>query len=115
MKTLKNLNQVAKLAAGNQTTLQSLLNGRIYIPQTGWTDVKITPEFRKELSAMAAEIFGGHENTKKAVRISLQRENRQHWGLSRTIVSTYDGDTGLEYIPGQDMTAELRAIRNALK
>lgn len=116
MKTLKNLDQVYKLAGKHQVTAQELLNDRLYIDGKGWSEVKLTPEFRVNLVNNILDILGGRTNTRQQMERRLMFEKPQHWGLGRILLSNYNNKGArLSYCAGQDMTWELREIRNALK
>lgn len=115
MKTIKNYKQLKKLSVTHQVTAQEIINSRLYITETGWTTVMFPPEFMKQFADEVSFLLGGREKTKRDVRRTILFSKPQHWGLSRVILSEYDGNIGWEYIPGQDGTWEKNRIRTYLK
>lgn len=112
---IDSLNKAWKVS-GSQVSAQQLLNGRMYLKTSGWSKVKLTDEFRNELIDILVDQIGGHERTKRDVRISLKFENPQHWALDRFFVSKYlKSDATISYCAGQCHTSEMSDLRNKLK
>lgn len=112
---IDSLNKAWKVAGG-QISAQQLLNGRMHLKTTGWSKVKLTDEFKDRLIDDLVEEIGGHERTKRDVRITLKFENPQHWALDRFFVSKYKKcDAKISYCAGQCHTSEMRELRNKLK
>lgn len=115
METFKTLDEIYSATRPHQVTAQELLNGRTHLTDGGWQEIKLSPELRQEICQKLSEQFGGRTNTKERVFRSLMRENRQHWGLSRTVIEKYgERPAYLCYIAGQDQTWENKEIRKVL-
>tara|TARA_R110000782_G_scaffold145379_1_gene238115 strand:+ start:390 stop:791 length:402 start_codon:yes stop_codon:yes gene_type:complete len=113
--TIDSLNKAWKVT-DYQTSAQNLLNERIHLKTTGWTKVKLTPEFKQELCEMLANQIGGQWKSKNIVENCLKFRNPQHWALDRFFLSKYNkGNARISYCAGQDATWEMRQLRNELK
>lgn len=113
--TIDSLEKAWKVA-GSQTSAQELLNGRMYLKTTGWTEVKLTDEFRRQLCDMLTHQIGGIHRTKEIVERCLLFRSPQHWALGRFFLSKYNkSGARISYCAGQDATWEMRELRNYLK
>lgn len=102
--------------ASQQVTAQSLLNGRIYLKEIGWSDIGLTEEFRERVITDMVNLYGGHHKTRVAIRNTLTYSKPQHWGIDRTLLVKYgDSPARLSYCAGQDQVWECAAIRKFLK
>ena len=68
--TIDSLEKAWKVA-GSQISAQDLLNERMYLKTTGWTEVKLTDEFRRQLCDMLTQQIGGIHRTKEIVERCL--------------------------------------------
>jgi len=114
MKKFNTLQEITE-ATGNQVTAQAVINRQLYIRGEGWQTVEISHDLIEEMAEALANLYGGHERTKRRVRNAIAWGRPQHWGLSRTIIEERSNGLGWEYITGQDCTWERNAIRTALK
>lgn len=115
MKTFKTLEQIKKFEV-QQVTAQQLLNGRMYLKNKGWNNIKLTDELKEVIINSIVEILGGQRKTKEIIYRKLHNEKPQHWGLDRIFISQYKKHPArLSYCAGQDYTWEVREIRNAIK
>ncbi len=114
MKTINSFKHLMRLTGTHQVTAQELLNGQTHLEGKGWSKIQLKPVFMDELLDILSEIYGGRSETKLRIRNNLRWERRQHWGLSRTVVSKRGKRIGMQYITGQDQTWENREIRKAL-
>ena len=112
MKTFKTLDQILKNTT--QTSAQQILNGRIYLKNKGWADIKVTPELREQVIDEVVDIAGGHTKTREAMWRTLTYQSPQHWALDRIFVEKGNPPT-LRYCAGQDYTYEMGQLRAALK
>lgn len=108
------LDELFKAAGTHQVTAQEILNGRSHV-NGQWQEIEIPHTLRGQVCQRLSEIFGGVKATQERVYAHLMNEQRQHWGLKRVFLEKYDGPAFLSYCAGQDMPAEIKAIRNDLK
>jgi predicted RNA methylase len=112
---ISSLNELYKLAGAHQVTAQEVLNSRTYI-NGQWQEVVFTDEVRQEVIDKLVQTIGGHQATKVTVRRSLEYRRPQHWAIARFLLSKYgDKDAHFSYCAGQDMTWEMRKVREYLK
>ena len=115
MKTFKTLEQIKRFES-QQVTIQDLLNGRMYLRNKGWSDVRLTDELKERICLETAGLLGGVYKTKKRVFNTLLNDKPQHWGLDRIFIRQYKKEPAvLTYCAGQDYPTELNQIRTALK
>lgn len=121
MKTLEktitvfeSLNEVLA-ATDHQITAQELLNGRMYLNGSGWTDIELSNTLKEQVANEVSELLGGRNNTKAQVKRALLHRRPQHWGLERVILEKYGKEPFLSYCAGQDYTWETNNIRTYLK
>ena len=112
--TISSYEKAIKVAK-NQVTAQMLLNNRMYL-KNGWAKIKLTPEFKETLINDLVSKIGGHAHTKEAIYNTFKNSTPQHWAIDRMIISKYGKNPArLTYCAGQDMTWEMRQLRNELK
>jgi hypothetical protein len=100
----------------DQVKAQDVLNGLIKI-NGDWKKIELTDELRETFLHQISGLYGGTEKTQEKIYNRLKYGKPQHWGLSRTVLSKYKGDSTayFEYIAGQWCTVEKQEIRNDLK
>lgn len=114
MKKLETLEQIYdEISSYHQVTAQELLNGRTYLPETGWSDVELSFPMKVEIVNRIVEIAGGREKQKTSMRFRLMQERPQHWALDRFVVAKYSV-VKLIYIAGQDQSYEMKQLRKYL-
>jgi len=107
---VKSKEDILRISRG-QVTVQGILNKRIDAKRYGWADMKLSPEFKKEIVEEVLDILGGYK--RDVLKKVLMREPPiQHWGLSRIILST--DRASFVYVGGQDYPQELSFIRRSL-
>jgi hypothetical protein len=121
MKTFKNLNQLFDACDPHQVTAQEVLNGRLYLKNKGWSNVKISDELRESVISTIAESCGGRQQTKIRTYSSLRFERPQHWAIARFLLQRYDHTPEAKergaffsYCAGQDQVWEMRELRKHL-
>jgi len=110
MKTFKTLKQIKRFE-NQQVSILALLEGRMYIKDKGWSDVRLTEELREEIAHRVCDIYGGHQATRQNVFNHLMSSNGgRHWTLRRIFI---EGDKGtrLGYCVGQDGLVEMAQAR----
>lgn len=116
MKTIKNLDQLYRLAGTHQVTVQELINKRTRLTKNGWQQIKLGAELLNELPGIVAEILGGHGVTQNRIADKVRYSRPQHWGLDRILLSQYGKRPArFSYCAGQDMPWELNCIRATIK
>jgi len=114
MKTFNTYQELIE-ATGNQLTAQQVINKRVYIKADNWQAVEFTPEFMDHFNKDILNVIGGHQQTRARLRSVLEYSKPQHWALSRIFLNDYGTGPRWGYCAGQDYTAELQQLRNALK
>jgi len=115
MKTFNSLDHVKRFEHV-QVSAQELLNGQMYLKDKGWDDIRLKPELKEEICRQLTETIGGHKRTKEIVFSTLMHERPQHWALERFFVVQYGKKPArLTYCAGQDMTWEMKQLREYLK
>jgi len=112
--TINSLEKAFKVSA-TQVTAQQLLNGRMCLKTTGWTNVHLTDEFKNELINQLIDIIGGHSHTRDIIRVTLKHEKPQHWALKRMLLEKYGKKPKISYCAGQDYVSEIKHLRDSLK
>lgn len=108
------LDQIYEDAQPHQVTGQELLNGRTHICGQ-WQVINLSDELREQVISKIAETAGGRQATKVKVYNALRYGRPQHWALSRFLLVKYSNPAHFSYCAGQDMTYEMRDLRNSLK
>lgn len=114
MKTINSFEHLYSLVGNHQVTAQELFNGRTYLGIRGYSEIRLKESFREEILVLLSNMYGGHKKTREAIYRNLKRENRQCWGLERTVCCKRGGKYGMQYVAGQDYVSETRAIRREL-
>ena len=109
MKTIRK-NNIAKNIS--QFTLENLTTSRAYLIATGWQDIKVDKDFMNESIDQIIDLLGGHHNTKKAIRYTLNNTPVYGWYAQRIVFEPLINKW--VYIAGQDYPSELRTIRKEL-
>lgn len=109
------LDELFEAARPHQVTGQEILNGRSRVFDQ-WQEIAISEELREQVINRIVDQSGGRHTTKAAVYRTLRNGRPQHWALSRFLLSKYgDRPAHLSYCAGQDMTYEMKQLRNDLK
>lgn len=110
MKTFKTLKQIKRFE-NQQVSILALLEGRMYLKDKGWSDVRLTEELREEIARRVCDIYGGHKATRQNVYNHLMSSNGgRHWTLDRMYFSC-SKEMRLSYCAGQDYPYEMAQAR----
>ena len=111
----ENLDELFTAAGSHQVTGQEILNERSHVFGK-WQEIAISDELREQVINRIVDQSGGRHTTKAQVYRTLRNGRPQHWAIRRFLLSKYgDSHAHLSYCAGQDMTYEMRALRNELK
>lgn len=110
MKTINSKN-VSKLV--NQFKLENLTTERACLIASGWENIKIDEDFKKESVSQIVELLGGRQATKDRIKFVIRNTPIHNWFAQRIVFEPLRNKW--VYIAGQDYPSELQEIRNTLK
>jgi hypothetical protein len=108
------LDQVYQDAQPHQVTVQELINERTHLCGQ-WQSITLSDDLREQIIKQVAQTSGGRHTTRARVYGALKYGRPQHWALSRFLLVKYSNPARFSYCAGQDMTYEMKALRNSLK
>lgn len=115
VRTFNTLEDIFEATKGSQFTAQQFINRRANIDGV-WQDFEVSNDLRLKVGREIADLYGGREQSRWSIQVSINSCRPQHWGLSRTILEKYgDSPARFSYCAGQDYRYELSEIRKALK
>lgn len=113
--TFGTLDEIYSAAGSHQITAHELLNGRSHVFGQ-WQDIEVGDELRAAVVEKIVQSCGGRNSTKEQIRRTLKYFRGSHWALSRFFVEKYhDRPAHLVYCAGQDMTWEMKNLRDYLR
>jgi hypothetical protein len=115
MKTVNTLEEILKIANGQQITISDIICTNGFYHKTG-KKIELSQTLKDKIIDSLVSSFGGWEKTKKRIRsVLFWGPVPYHWTLERFIICQYSGDAFIHYIAGQDMTYEMKQGRNFYK
>ena len=115
MKNIQTLDELFERAGNHQVTAQEVLNGRTHIDGE-WQAVEFSEKLKEAVICKILSSAGGWSQTQVQMGRTLRNERPQHYALARFLLCKYGvREANFTYCAGQDMTYEMKDLRNKLK